>query len=205
MFKTLKKQIQQTIGQVFIGNRPVSSISNRELSRIVSYLNENVSLFSGLVRDNITLSRATDQVRFDRAVANAKVNVDLDREIVDGGINVSSGDQRRIEIARSLFDSVSILVFDEVVSTLDIETAYEIEKMILEYTDKTVVFVSHNFSGKLIRAYDEILVMDKGKLLAHGTYDNLIKECEYFRRICEIKFGYIGQTGAGTYQSNNKN
>lgn len=205
MFKTLKKQIQQTNGQVFIGNRPVSSISNRELSRIVSYLNENVSLFSGLVRDNITLSRATDQVRFDRAVANAKVNVDLDREIIDGGINVSSGEQRRIEIARSLFDSVSILVFDEVVSTLDIETAYEIEKMILEYKDKTVVFVSHNFSGKLIRAYDEILVMDKGKLLAHGTYDNLIKECEYFRRICEIKFGNIGQTSAGTYQSNNKN
>ncbi len=196
MFKALKKQIQQTNGQIYIGDRPLSSISNRELSRIVSYLNENVSLFSGLVRDNITLSRNDDQSRFENAVANAKVNVDLDREIVDGGINVSSGEQRRIEIARSLFDSVSILIFDEVVSTLDIETAYEIEKMILEYSDKTVIFVSHNFSGKLIKEYDEIIVMDSGKLLAHGTYDELIRDCEYFRRICEIKFGSIGQAGA---------
>ena len=189
MFKALKKQIQNTGGQIYIGDRPLSSISNGELSRIVSYLNENVSLFSGLVRDNITLSRSDDPTRFESAVANAKVNVDLNREIVDGGINVSSGEQRRIEIARSLFDSVSILIFDEVVSTLDIETAYEIEKMILDYSDKTVIFVSHNFSGKLIKTYDEILVMDGGKLLAHGTYDELYDNCPYFKRICDIKFG----------------
>lgn len=189
MFKALKKQIQNTGGQIYIGDRPLSSIDNRELSRIVSYLNENVSLFSGLVRDNITLSRTNNSSRFESAVANAKVNVDLNREIVDGGINVSSGEQRRIEIARSLFDSVSVLVFDEVVSTLDIETAYEIEKMILDYRDKTIIFVSHNFSGKLIKAYDEILVMDNGKLLAHGAFDDLYRDCPYFKRICDIKFG----------------
>lgn len=193
MFKALKKQIQQTEGRIFIGERALSSIQNRELSRIVSYLNENVSMFSGLVKDNITLSRDYDEKRLDSAAANAKVNVDLNREIADGGINISSGEQRRIEIARSLFDSVSVLIFDEVVSTLDIETAYEIEKMILGYSDKTVVFVSHNFSGKLIREYDEILVMDHGRLLAHGTYDALLEECAYFRRICEIKFGNIGK------------
>lgn len=189
MFKALKKQIQQTGGQIYIGDRPLSSIGNHELSRIVSYLNENVSLFSGLVRDNITLSRTDNPIQFEKAVANAKVNVDLDREIVDGGVNISSGEQRRIEIARSLFDSVSILIFDEVVSTLDIETAYEIEKMILDYSDKTVIFVSHNFSGKLIKEYDEILVMDSGKLLAHGTFDDLYRNCDYFKRICDIKFG----------------
>ena len=189
MFKALKKQIQNTGGQIYIGDRPLSSIDNRELSRIVSYLNENVSLFSGLVRDNITLSRTNNSSRFESAVANAKVNVDLNREIVDGGINVSSGEQRRIEIARSLFDSVSVLVFDEVVSTLDIETAYENEKMILDYRDKTIIFVSHKFSGKLIEAYDEILVMDNGKLLAHGAFDDLYRDCPYFKRICDIKFG----------------
>ncbi len=191
MFKALKKQIQQTDGRIFIGGRPLSSMSNRELSRLVSYLNENVSLFSGLVRNNITLSRADDPARFDAAVANAKINVDLNREVLDGGINISSGEQRRIEIARSLFDAVRILIFDEVVSTLDIETAYEIEKMILGYADKTIIFVSHNFSGKLIREYDEILVMDNGRLLAHGAYDELLQSCDYFRRICDIKFGSL--------------
>ena len=84
-----------------------------------------------------------------------------------------------------------MIIFDEVVSTLDIETAYEIEKMALDFKDKTVVFISHNFSGKLIRRYDDILVMQDGKLLTHGTFDELIKSSDYFRKICEIKFGNI--------------
>ena len=141
IFKALKKQIQSTGGQIFIGSKSISDMDNLELSRTVSYLNENVSLFSGTVRDNITLSRFNDKHRFESAVAAAKVNVDLDREIIDGGANISSGEQRRIEIARSLFNSVNVLIFDEVVSTLDIETAYDIEKMVLEYGDKTIVFV----------------------------------------------------------------
>ena len=83
------------------------------------------------------------------------------------------------------------MIFDEVVSTLDIETAYEIEKMVLEYEKQTMIFISHNFSGKLIREYDEILVMDAGRLVDHGTYDELIENSSYFRNICEIKFGKL--------------
>ena len=113
----------------------------------------------------------------------------MNRMVNDEGKNISSGEQRRIEIARSLLHSAKVLIFDEVVSTLDIETAYGIEKLALGFEDKTVVFISHNFSGKLIREYDEILVMESGRLLAHGNYDELIKSCDYFRRICEIKFG----------------
>ena len=115
----------------------------------------------------------------------------MNRVISDEGRNISSGEQRRIEIARSLIESVKFLVFDEVVSTLDIETAYEIEKLALSFKDKTVVFISHNFSGKLIREYDEILVMKKGKLISHGKYDDLIEKCSYFKKICNIKFGDI--------------
>ena len=57
--------------------------------------------------------------------------------------------------------------------------------------DKTIVFISHNFSGKLIGEYDDILVMQDGQLLTHGTFNELIVNCSYFRRICEIKFGNI--------------
>ena len=110
----------------------------------------------------------------------------MERSVTDEGRNISSGEQRRIEIARSLLESAKVLIFDEVVSTLDIETAYDIERMALDLADKTVIFISHNFSGKLIKEYDEILVMESGKLLAHGTYADLISSCEYFRRICDI-------------------
>ena len=189
LFKALKKWFNNLSGTIRINGQEVKNLNSDILSHTVSYLNESVSLFSGSIRDNITLFRNYTKDNFDNAVSAAHVELDLDREIIDEGRNVSSGEQRRIEIARSLLDSVKVLVFDEVVSTLDIETAYEIEKLALGFENKTVIFVSHNFSGKLIREYDEILVMSEGKLLAHGSYDYMIENCEYFKRICEIKFG----------------
>ena len=189
LFRMLKNWFGACTGRILIDGRPVSSMKNEQLSRIVSYLGENVSMFSGTVQDNIELFRPCDQAALQYAMRAAKVKLDPEREITDEGRNISSGEQRRIEIARTMVDSVGVMIFDEVVSTLDIETAYEIEKMALGFENKTVVFISHNFSGKLIREYDEILVMDQGRLIAHGAYEELMKTCGYFRRICDIKFG----------------
>lgn len=189
LFRALKKWFPQCQGKITIDGMEISSLDNDQLSHAVSYMNENVSLFSGTVRDNVSLFRSYSSDDFDRAIQNAQVRLNLNREIGDEGRNISSGEQRRIEIARSLLESVGVLIFDEVVSTLDIETAYEIEKLALGFDEKTVIFISHNFSGKLIKAYDEILVMGDGQLLAHGSYDQLMESSEYFRKICEIKFG----------------
>lgn len=189
LFRALKKWFPQCQGTITIDGIELSSLDNEQLSHTVSYMNENVSLFSGTVRDNVSLYRQYPAEAFDRAVRDAQVRLNLNREIGDEGRNISSGEQRRIEIARSLLDSVGVLIFDEVISTLDIETAYEIEKLALGFEEKTVIFISHNFSGKLICEYDEILVMSKGKLISHGSYDTLLNECDYFRKICKIKFG----------------
>lgn len=191
IFKALKRWFKSYKGKILINNKDISELSNNELSHIVSYLNESVSVFSGTVKDNILLFRDIENKKLEEVVSAAHVELYMNKIVNDEGRNISSGEQRRIEIARSLIESVKVLVFDEVVSTLDIETAYDIEKLALGFKDKTVVFISHNFSGKLIREYDEILVMKDGKLISHGNYDNLIKECSYFKRICDIKFGDI--------------
>lgn len=191
VFKTLKKWYGTFPGEISVNDTEIDDIDNNTLSHIVSYMNENVSFFSGSVRDNITLFRECNSDFLKNVVSDAQVRLNLDREIKGDGTNISSGEQRRIEIARSLLSSVKVLIFDEVVSTLDIETAYEIEKLALDFEDKTVIFISHNFSGKLMREYDEILVMENGTLLAHGPYDKLLEKCDYFKKICEIKFGHI--------------
>ena len=189
LFKALKKWYNITDGSICINGKNVSELDNQTISKMVSYLNENVSLFSGSVKENISLFRKFDAERFENAIKDAQIKIDLNREISDEGRNISSGEQRRIEIARSLLGAVKVLIFDEVVSTLDIETAYEIEKVALGFEKNTVIFISHNFSGKLVREYDEILVMNNGKLLAHGKYNDLLNSCSYFKKICEIKFG----------------
>lgn len=189
IFRALKKWFNNCNGEIRINDQNIDSLSNAVLGETISYLSENVSLFSGSVRENISLFREYAPEVFQRAINAAQVQLDLNRIVNDEGRNISSGEQRRIEIARSLLHSAQVLIFDEVVSTLDIETAYEIEKLALDFLNKTVIFISHNFSGKLIQKYDEILVVDRGRLVAHGTYEELIHSCDYFKRICEIKFG----------------
>ncbi len=189
LFKALKKWYKPTHGRITLHGQDIAELRSSDMSSLISYLNEDVSLFSGTVRENISLFRQFNDNAFDKAVSEAHVKLDMKREIGDEGMNVSSGEQRRIEIARSLLESAKVLIFDEVVSTLDIESAYDIEKMALDFDEKTVIFISHNFSGKLIGEYDDILVMKDGKLLDHGSYDDLMKSCDYFKRICEIKFG----------------
>ena len=189
VFKILKKWYNNCSGNIFINGVPISCYSNKELSGIVSYLNESVSLFSGSLKDNITLFKDYNNEDFQNAISGAHIQIDINREIADEGRNISSGEQRRVEIARSLLQSSQIIIFDEVVSTLDIETAYEIEKSALELSDKTVIFISHNFSGKLIQKYDGIIVMSAGRIVASGSYEELIEDSVYFKRICDIKFG----------------
>lgn len=191
LFRALKKWFDKCRGEIKVGGIPIAELENSILSKTVSYLNEKVSLFSGTILDNITLYRNYTPKSLEDAIRNAQIHLELGRIIGGEGTTISSGEQRRIEIARSLLDSVGIMIFDEVVSTLDIETAYEIERMAMDFTDKTVIFISHNFSGKLIREYDEILVMDGGRLAAHGTYEALLRTCPYFHKICEIKFGQM--------------
>lgn len=189
VFKTLKRWYNNCAGEILVGGVPISRFTNDELSNIVSYLNEDVSLFSGSIRDNITLFKDYSNEELEKAIQGSHIALDIDRQIGDEGRNISSGEQRRVEIARSLLKAASVIIFDEVVSTLDIETAYDIEKSALELPDKTVIFISHNFSGKLIRKYDNILVLSAGKIVASGTYDELIENSPYFQRICNIKFG----------------
>ena len=192
LFKVLKHWYHAAEGRIYIGRRNIDSYSGDQLSSIISYLNEKVNLFTGTVEDNITLFRSFTQDAFEDAVKNALVELSLTREIEDEGRNISSGEQRRIEVARSLLSSAKVLIFDEVISTLDIMTAYEIERLALSFSDNTIIFVSHNFSGKLVERYDEILVMDDGRLIDHGPYRDLVTRCPYFKQICEIKFGKVG-------------
>ena len=149
LFRALKKWFHNCTGTIRINETNIDSLSNSTLSTVVSYLNENVSLFSGSVKDNVSLFTDYSPVSFQKAIQAAQVRLDLEREINDEGRNISSGEQRRIEIARSLLRSARFLIFDEVVSTLDIETAYEIEKLALDFSDKTVVFISHIFLESL--------------------------------------------------------
>ena len=188
LFKLLKKTYDTYTGGIYINDTDIAEMPHEALSDCSSYLNEDVSVYSATVKENIELFRDVDESQLSKAISVAQVKVDLDRKLKDNGSNISSGEKRRIEIARTLVKNTPIIVFDEVISTLDIETAYEIEKLALDL-DSTVIFISHNFSGKLVKEYDEILLLEAGSLIAHGSHEDLLGKSSDYKRIWSIKNG----------------
>lgn len=194
--KLLKNNYRHYTGMVQVGAFDIKTPDGVRLSRNISYSNETVSLFADTVRNNILLYRNVKEDSVEKAVEMAELNVDLDRLVGDGGRFLSSGERRKLEIARSLIESPNVLIFDEVVSTLDIETAYEIEKMVLSFEDRTVIMISNAFSGKLLEQYDRIILMGGGCVLAQGTHKEMMEQSEQYRQMYHIRCGNGCQEGS---------
>ena len=187
--KILKSLYPDYSGTIFLGLDELRSESGLQESRSISYLNETVSVLSDTVANNILLYREADERSFKKAIQMAHFDIPLDRYAGDNGCNLSSGEIRKLEIARALISNPSVLIMDEIVSTLDIETAYEIEKITLGLNEQTVISISNAFSGRLLGDYDEILVMDGGCLAAHGRHAELLAGCPIYKEMYEIRCG----------------
>ncbi len=189
LMHTLKNSYRSWSGKITIDGRDIRDFSSKDLSKIISYSNENVSLLDDTVRNNITLFRDVSSDLVNHLASKIGLTIDLDRNLGDDGFNVSSGEQRKIELLRSLLANPLIMVFDEVISTLDIETAYEIEKLILSLDNHTIIMISNAFSGALLKDYDEILVMDNSSIIARGKHAVLMERSPEYRLMFELRCG----------------
>lgn len=184
--KSLKNVYSQYDGNIYIEDRELRSIPNEQFDNIAIYSNETVSLFSDSVRNNITLYREVSEESLNRAMSLSHFGNPLDYMIVDKGVNISSGERRKLELARVLLTDTPILIFDEVISTLDIETAYDIEKLILSL-DKTVIMISNAFSGSLLSLYDEIILIDNGNIINHGSHEYMLEHCQEYKNLYHVR------------------
>ena len=189
--KLIKRTYSNYTGTILVGGYDLRSHEGQVLSDLISYSNETVSLISDTVKNNILLYREISDEKLREAMQTVELFVPVDRQVGDGGKYLSSGERRKLEIARALVKNPQVLILDEVVSTLDIETAYEIEKLVLDL-DTTVIMVSNAFSGKLIGKYDIIVLMDNGKIVDSGSHKELLTKSEIYREIYEIRCGTIG-------------
>ncbi len=140
------------------------------------------NFFSGTIEENICCFTNGNEEEVKRACKNAglagflsNLKDGLHTVLKENGANLSGGQRQRIALARTLYSNAPVLLFDESVSALDAENAWTvIQNMIEEYRESTVIMVLHQ--PEFLPLMDEIYLFDEGEILAHGSYDQLVKE-----------------------------
>ena len=172
----------------YTGSVDVDGDINQSCS--LSLISQNIFLFDDTVRNNITLYREYPADALDEAIRTAglKETIDnleeeLDTKVEENGSRFSGGEKQRIAIARALLHNKSLLLLDEATSSLDNECAREIEESILGLKNITCIAVTHKLYSNALQKYDEIFVMNDGKIVEQGTFQELMGKQGAFRKL----------------------
>ena len=181
--------IEPDSGVVRLGGAPVPEIDPEAFARTVCTVPQDAYLFAGTVRDNLELAvdhRPSDDELW-RALASAHaadlvraLPGALDAPIGEAGIGISGGEHQRLALARALLRDPQVLVLDEAVSQLDVQTEHDVSTAIAALgRGRTTIVIAHRLSTLLGAA--EILVVDDGHLVARGRHGDLLETCPVYR------------------------
>ncbi|MBP3369855.1 MAG: ABC transporter ATP-binding protein, partial [Clostridia bacterium] len=181
-------------GTLFIDGKDINSIPIKDVRSAAAYVPQDNFLFSDTIENNIAF--ATDNADHDGVVAAAKMadvhdNIEgfaekYESVLGERGVTVSGGQKQRISIARALMKNASILILDDSVSAVDVNT----EKAILANLrtmrkGKTTMLIAHRIST--VENMDKIIYIEGGRISAVGTHAELCQSCQSYRNLVELQ------------------
>ena len=182
-------------GQILIDDIDIADIEVKSLRKAVGQMLQDVFLFTGTIRSNITLHDETysgEEINEVCSYVNAdsfinKLEKGIDEEVVERGENFSQGQRQLLSFARTVLHKPQILILDEATANIDTET----EKLIQESLEKmksigTMLVVAHRLST--IQKADQIIVLNRGEVIEKGTHQSLLRQKGYYYKLYLLQF-----------------
>lgn len=175
-------------GEITFDGKKISEIDRAVFTGSVAVVDQDIILFEDTIANNIKMwDSSIEDFEMILAARDAKIHDDIiernggyNYRIYEGGKDFSGGQKQRLEIARVLAQDPTVIIMDEATSALDAKTEYEVVKSISE-RGITCIVIAHRLST--IRDCDEILVMEKGRVIERGTHDELFANGGYYTNL----------------------
>ena len=185
-----------TEGEVLIDGRNIKDYRIDDVRRLSALVSQDTVLFNDTIFNNIQLGNRQASALAVRRAAEEANAMDFIREsehgfktlIGDGGSKLSGGQRQRLGIARALLKDAPILILDEASSALDTESESMIQQALERQTGarkRTIISVAHRLST--IQHADEIIVMDKGRIVERGTHEALLQAGGLYTKLCKMQ------------------
>ena len=182
-------------GQILIDGIDIKNIKIKSLRKAIGQMLQDVFLFSGTIRNNITLredSFTQEEIEETCRYVNAdkfinKLENRYDEEVIERGENLSQGQRQLLSFARTVLHKPQILILDEATANIDTET----EVLIQESLEKiknigTMLIVAHRLST--IQKADQIIVLQRGEIIERGTHQQLLKQHGHYFKLYKLQF-----------------
>jgi ATP-binding cassette subfamily B protein len=185
---------QSSAGEICFDDLPLSTYNLGSLRRRIGYVAQNTKLLSGTIMENL---RYGDEEASESAVVQAAEISGIHQFIIrlpqgyasvvgENGVNFSEGQRQRLALARALVKNPDILILDEPSSALDSLTEESIFRLLPTLVrNKSIILITHRVST--ILNADKIFVFNHGRIVAAGTHEELIKNCQYYNQLINAR------------------
>ncbi|MDO4778747.1 MAG: ABC transporter ATP-binding protein [Tissierellia bacterium] len=180
-------------GKILIGNKPIENYTHETIIKAISFVFQDPKLFKKSIYDNVAIANKNatrDEVLKAMTLAGCDQILDKfpEREntiIGSKGVYLSGGEKQRVAIARAILKDSRIIIMDEASASIDPDNEHELQKAFSALIkDKTVVMIAHRLSS--IRAVDEIIVLEDGKIIERGSNLELLNSDSKYKKLLDL-------------------